>query len=172
LVPFPDRMQSAYVCRQWRRAAHDISFVKHVFPVEMGALAMNPTKMDQNHFRTFEEALSKALPGDTIELGDGHYWLNSPEITIDIPLRIVGDEKDPSHVILELCGTITWKGSIGWIEGVTLRRPKIAAQLEEDQKLLDLKANCKLHMENCVIDGYSMNEPKAEQNRINCVEVK
>lgn len=66
LVPFPDRMQSAYVCRQWRRAAHDISFVKHVFPVEMGALAMNPTKMDQNHFRTFEEALSKALPGDTI----------------------------------------------------------------------------------------------------------
>lgn len=87
-------------------------------------------------------------------------------------MRIVGDEKDPSHVILELCGTITWKGSIGWIEGVTLRRPKIAAQLEEDQKLLDLKANCKLHMENCVIDGYSMNEPKAEQNRNNCVEVK
>jgi len=153
LVPFPDRMQSAYVCRQWRRAAHNISFVKHVFPVEMGALAMNPSKMEQNNFRTFEEALSKALPGDTIELGDGHYWLNSPEIVIDFPLKIVGDEKDPSHVVLELCGTITWKASIGWMEGVTLRRPKITTvQQGEDHKLLlDLKEKCKLHMENCVI---------------------
>jgi len=155
LVPFPERMQSAYVCRQWRRAAHDISFVKHVFPVEMGALAMNRSKMERNHFRTVEEALSESLPGDTIELGDGHYWLNNPKIVIDFPLRIVGDEKDPSHVILELCGTIVWACAKGWLEGLTFRRPKITNQLKKDDKLLDLKGNCKVHMENCVINGHS-----------------
>ena len=69
-------------------------------------------------------------------------------------MRIIGDEKDPSHVVLELCGTIIWKSPQGWLEGVTLRRPKIAAEVKKELKLLDLKNNCKLHMENCVIDGY------------------
>jgi hypothetical protein len=36
----------------------------------------------------------------TIELGDGHYWINEPNLVIDFPLRIIGDEKNPSHVVI------------------------------------------------------------------------
>jgi len=61
-----------------------------------------------------------------IELGDGHYWINEPEIEVNFPLRIIGDEKDPSHVVIELSGTISWKGSVGFMEGITFRRPRIS----------------------------------------------
>jgi len=66
LIPFPDRMTSATACKQWRKAAQDISFVRHVFPVEMGALSMDRKKMDHYHYRTISEALAHSLPGDTI----------------------------------------------------------------------------------------------------------
>jgi superfamily II DNA/RNA helicase len=66
LLPYPDRMICASVCRQWRLAAQDISFVRHVYPVEMGALTMDQMKMENNHYRTISEALLEVLPGDTI----------------------------------------------------------------------------------------------------------
>ena len=66
LVPYPDRVQCTKVCRQWRLAANDISFVRHVYPVEMGALARDERHIAHNHYRTIAEALSIALPGDTI----------------------------------------------------------------------------------------------------------
>jgi len=66
LPHFPDRIRSAMVCRQWRKAAHDISFIKHVYPVEMGALTREERKMEYNHYRTITEALAHALPGETI----------------------------------------------------------------------------------------------------------
>jgi len=44
-----------------------------------------------------------------IELGDGHYWLNDPKICVKHPIRIIGDEKDPSHVVVEFSGNIEWK---------------------------------------------------------------
>ena len=66
LVPYPNRMVCASVCKQWRKAAQDISFVRHVYPVEMGALSMNPDKMEKYHYRTVAEALETAQPGDTI----------------------------------------------------------------------------------------------------------
>ena len=34
LVPLPDRQSCSYVCRQWRAAANDTRFVRHVYPVE------------------------------------------------------------------------------------------------------------------------------------------
>lgn len=66
LLPFPDRMRCGEVCRRWKRASHDISFVRHVYPVEMGALTREDKKMEQNHYRTISEAVAVALPGDTI----------------------------------------------------------------------------------------------------------
>ena len=66
LIPYPDRMTCAAVCKQFRLAAQDISFVKHVFPVEMGAMAMDPNKMERNQYRTISEALQFCLPGDTL----------------------------------------------------------------------------------------------------------
>lgn len=66
LSPLPDRMRCAYACRQWRLAATDVSFVRHVYPAEMGVLLQNGRKFEHNHFRTIAEAVSGALPGDTI----------------------------------------------------------------------------------------------------------
>jgi hypothetical protein len=46
LPPYPDRMQCALVCRQWCSASGDFSFVKHIWPVERGALTMEKSKLD------------------------------------------------------------------------------------------------------------------------------
>jgi hypothetical protein len=66
LAPYPDRMQCSGVCQHWRFAAHHPSFVKHVYPVEMGAYTREDRKIEANHFRTLADAVSSALPGDTI----------------------------------------------------------------------------------------------------------
>jgi superfamily II DNA/RNA helicase len=66
LVPCPERQSCSFVCRQWKAAANDFKFVRHVYPVEMGALSRDPSKRDYNHYGTIAEALSAALPGDTI----------------------------------------------------------------------------------------------------------
>jgi hypothetical protein len=66
LFPFPDRTRCSYVCKQWRRAANDTSFVRHVYPAEMGAYSLDAKKMEMNHFRTIGEAVATALPGDTL----------------------------------------------------------------------------------------------------------
>mmetsp|Transcript_7652 Transcript_7652/g.22422 ORF Transcript_7652/g.22422 Transcript_7652/m.22422 type:complete len:1551 (+) Transcript_7652:1-4653(+) len=128
LVPFPERQRCSAVCRQWRIAATDIRFVIHVYPVEMGALAKrDPSKRHHNHHATIDDALAKALPGDTIELGDGHYWVNDPGIIVDKPLRFVGDENNPSNVVIEMSGSLQWTAKGGWIEGITFRRPKMSS---------------------------------------------
>jgi hypothetical protein len=66
LIPFPERTTCSRVCRHWKTAATDISFVRHVYPVEMDALLQGGRQFEYNHYRTIEEALSIALPGDTI----------------------------------------------------------------------------------------------------------
>lgn len=73
LLPFPDRMNCAAVCWQWRAAAIDPSFVRHVYPVEMGAYTRDEAKMDYNHYRSIRDALANSLPGDTI----GKFFTNS-----------------------------------------------------------------------------------------------
>lgn len=158
LVPYPDRINCSKVCRSWRSAASDISFVKHVYPVEMGALTMDPKKLDIGHFRSITEALAAALPGDTIELGDGHYWIHEPGICVEFPLRILGDENDPSHVVLELSGTVTWKGCGGWMEGVTIRRPKMASEKGVGKEVFRMEGRGKIDMAYCVLDNEGGNE--------------
>jgi F-box-like len=66
LVPHPDRISCTRVCRRWRLAAQDHSFVRHVYPVEMGALGRDDKRLAHNHYRTIADALSIALPGDTV----------------------------------------------------------------------------------------------------------
>jgi hypothetical protein len=86
------------------------------------------------HVMSIEDAVSSAQPRDTIELGVGHNWVK--DLTINFPLCFVGDENDPSHVAIELSGSICWTGSGGWIEGVTIRRPRLSNDFNNN-KLMD-----------------------------------
>jgi len=153
LLPFPERMKCASVCKHWRKAAQDISFVRHVFPVEMGALSMDRAKMDHYHYRTIAEALQNCLPGDTIELGDGHYWVNESELSINFPLRIIGDEKDPSHVVIELSGTVAWNGDKGFVEGVTFRRPRMNLDEKKANELIRIGVGGRVEFAKCAVEG-------------------
>lgn len=180
LLPFPDRVKCSKVCRQWRLAANDISFVRHVYPVEMGALARDEKHIAPNHYRTIAEALSIALPGDTLgecsfsawgfsvsnlrlltlilfpsqsELGDGHYWVNNPGVSIDFPLKLVGDEHNASNVVIEMSGTIGWRGRAGWIEGVTFRRPKISSGEGSTDDLLRVEKGGRVDIFHSVFDN-------------------
>jgi hypothetical protein len=87
------------------------------------------------------------------ELGDGHYWINDPAVIVKCPLRIIGDEKDPSHVVLEVSGSLVWNGKIGYIEGVTFRRPRISSNNQNVHDFFTINANGKLIMKNCVFEG-------------------
>jgi hypothetical protein len=40
---------------------------------------------------------------------------------------MVGDDSSATNVVVEMGGTLTWQARRGFIEGVTLRRPKIAS---------------------------------------------
>eukprot|EP00804_Cyclotella_cryptica_P000370 CCRYP_008690-RB/>CCRYP_008690-RB protein AED:0.12 eAED:0.19 QI:0/0.90/0.83/1/0.90/0.91/12/164/2166 len=163
LAPHPDRTKCSSVCKSWKSAAHDISFVLHVWPVEMGALVMDEKKLLKNHFRTIADAVKVALPGDSIELGDGHYWINDPGLEINVPIRFLGDEDDPSHVILELSGEIVWKAKGGWMEGITVRRPKLVTGGTPANEVLRLDEGGRLDIWHCVFDNRG--------NIGNCVSV-
>jgi superfamily II DNA/RNA helicase len=154
LVPFPDRMRSSEVCRHWSSAANAVSFVRHVYPVEMGAYTTEDRKMEPNHYRTISEAISFSLPGDTIELGDGHYWLNE-DLSVDIPLRLIGDESNPSNVIIEMSGTLKWRAKGGWFEGVTFRRPKISSGEPTTSELLLIEKEGRLDVVHSVFNNES-----------------
>ena len=114
---------------------------------------MDQSKMERSHFRTIADALAAALPGDIIELADGHYWVKEPGLNIDIPLRIIGDEKDPTHVTIELSGTVTLDGANAWMEGVSIRRPRIASGEMKSQEVLRTVNGGRFDMFNCVLDN-------------------
>merc|ERR1711957_1042695 len=113
-----------------------LSFVLHVWPVELGALVMSQSKLGKNHFRTISDATQAALPGDTIELGDGHYFINDPGLIVDKPLKFVGDEHDPAQVVMELSGDIIWNASGGWMEGITIRRSRTTSGINQNKEIL------------------------------------
>lgn len=152
LCPAPERVKAAQVCQQWRKAAFDPCFVRHVYPVEMGASTRS--KMHFNHYRSLADAVSEAQPGDTIEFSDGHYWVNE-DLTIEFPLRLVGDEYHPANVIIEMNNgsCLKWKAKGGWIEGITFRRPQIASVKVITQPTIRLQPGSKLHMFSCTVDN-------------------
>jgi len=87
-----------------------------------------------------------------VELGDGHFWMNESDIEISVPIKLVGDDKDPSNVIIEVNGTITWSSRLGCVEGVTFRRPRISVDAIHDKPILKLLSKCKLNLCQCIID--------------------
>jgi hypothetical protein len=149
LVPSPERTTAALVCRQWKEAATDVSFVLHVLPVELGST--HGSRMLPNHFGTISDAVEAAQPGDTLELGDGHYWIKEPGLDISFPLRFIGDENDPSHVVIELSGSFRWSGTCGFIEGVTIRRPKIASASSDEMLVV---VDGRLDLLQCVLNNH------------------
>lgn len=88
----------------------------------------------------------------TVELGDGHYWLNS-NLSIDKPLRFIGDENNPSNVVIELGGTIVWTASGGFLEGITFRRPTLSSSVGHASPMLQLLNNGKVDMVHTVFDN-------------------
>lgn len=88
-----------------------------------------------------------------LELGDGHYWINDQELTINHPLRIIGDEKEPLHVVIEVSGSIKWNSPSGYIEGVTFRRPRISSGGRESFDILTIGKGGKLMTHQCLIEG-------------------
>ena len=66
LPSFPDKMTCARVSARWHKAATDISFVRHVYPVELGSYTRDERKIERNHYRSIADALLAASPGDSI----------------------------------------------------------------------------------------------------------
>mmetsp|Transcript_27958 Transcript_27958/g.42625 ORF Transcript_27958/g.42625 Transcript_27958/m.42625 type:complete len:2205 (-) Transcript_27958:1535-8149(-) len=151
LIHYPERTNSSLVCRKWRDAAMDVSFVLHVLPVEIPA--NHSSRKIAYHFGSISEALQAAQPGDSLEFGDGHYWVDNPGIEINFPLKFVGDEHDPSHVVIELSGSIRWRSKAGFFEGITFRRPKISSGEGATQGVLVVEPSCKIEMIHCVLNN-------------------
>ena len=79
--------------------------------------------------------------------------MNEKVVEINFPLRIIGDEKDPSHVVIEVSGSIYWNSSCGYIEGVTLRRPRISSSSHEVLDVLNVAENGQVTLNQCVIEA-------------------
>jgi len=90
--------------------------------------------------------------GASLELGDGHYW-EKEGFVVDIPLRLVGDENNPANVVIELSGQVHWRAAGGWIEGVTLRSPKMSSGEPSSFSILALEGPGKVDMIQCVFDN-------------------
>lgn len=86
-------------------------------------------------------------------MGDGHYFVNDPGLFVDKPIKIIGDEHEPAHVILELSGEIVWKSSGGWMEGVTIRRSSLAKTVSRHNEILKIDSYGRLDVFNCVFDN-------------------
>jgi hypothetical protein len=66
LLSYPERGICKKVCKHWRQAASDASFVHHVYPAELASFAASALRLEHNHYTTIEQAVADALPGDTI----------------------------------------------------------------------------------------------------------
>jgi hypothetical protein len=87
-----------------------------------------------------------------LELADGHYWQNI-DLVIEIPLKLVGDENNPSNVTIEMSGSLTWRASGGLVEGVTFRRPKLSSDNLVDRPMLFIEKGAKLNVVNSALDN-------------------
>lgn len=72
---------------------------------------------------------------------------------MDFPVRFVGDENNAANVVVEMSGTLCWKGATGWMEGITFRRPKIASGEPSSSPILSLDGIGKIDMIQCIFDN-------------------
>lgn len=77
LSPYPDRQNASLMSCHWKKAASDLSFIRHVYPVEMGAYTRDDNKIERNHYRNLADAVAASLPGDTIGKFDGVHPFSS-----------------------------------------------------------------------------------------------
>jgi hypothetical protein len=106
LPAYPDRIRCSYICARWYKAAIDPSFHKCVLPIETGVKDSGPSvDLGENTFASLTAALANAQRGDTISLGNGHHW--EARLTIDIPVRIIGSDDEPSRVVVEVAEGIS-----------------------------------------------------------------
>lgn len=126
LNPYPDRVRCSYISDRWRRAVTDPCFYKRVLSIESGAreisLSRERVKLEENSFTSLSDALTNSLPGDTISLESGHHI--DENLYLDLPVRIIGSEDDPSKVIVELTGGIELSEKAGRTSliGITFSR--------------------------------------------------
>ena len=138
----PDRLSASQVCHRWKKGATDPSFVLHVYPWERMSMMSEKqsSSLGRNHFGSIEAALEVAQAGDTIELGDGHYsWGSKSSSTVlKEGVRLVGDEDNPSNVIVQLSGRLVIDSKCRvYMEGITLE-----GSLEGEDRLW--MKNCRL----------------------------
>jgi parallel beta-helix repeat protein len=81
--------------------------------------------------------------------------VSEPGLIVDKPLKFVGDENNPTNVVVEMSGSIQWTGKGGWVEGITFRRPKIAGGSVPSTPLLQMEGRGKMNVVQSVFD----NEP-------------
>jgi hypothetical protein len=82
-----------------------------------------------------------------------------------MPLKIIGDEKDPSHVVIELSGRVNWEGSTGFLEGITFRRPRNNDDCDE-KAMLQLESGNSLSMTHVTLEGAREKISNAIQERV------
>lgn len=87
------------------------------------------------------------------ELSDGHYWVNDPGLLFDKPTKLIGDERNPANVVVEMSGSVQWKSAYGWIEGVSFRRPKISTGEPPSYPMLEVTGDGKVDLFHCVFDN-------------------
>jgi hypothetical protein len=79
--------------------------------------------------------------------------VNDPGLVIDKPVKLVGDENNPSNVVIEMSGSIQWLAKGGWIEGITFRRPKISSGTTPSCPMLEVKDAGRIDMIQSVFDN-------------------
>lgn len=158
LKPYPDRLRVSGVCRSWTAAARDECFNLRVLAVESGAreedAAVIHARYGRNAYVSIKDAISAALPGDTIRLDTGHHW----EVSLELkkPLRFIGQPDDNSRCVVELTGCVRILAPavhVRW-EGITFRRPR---KLPKSTACMAVLGKVKLSLMNCVVnnDGAS-----------------
>lgn len=77
---------------------------------------------------------------------------------VEKPLKFIGDKNNPSNVVIEISGSLVWKAKSGWVEGITLRRPKISAPSMVRCPILNVTGIGRVDISNCVFDNNNMSE--------------
>lgn len=127
-----ERMKSAEVCAHWRLVASDEIFNLKVLPVEAvdstrispQSHTINNKMLSSMYFPSLSAAIAAAVPGDTVELCVGHFWVDS--VDISIPLRFVGCMQEPSKCSVEVSGQICVTLGVSSVifSGITFSRPR------------------------------------------------
>ena len=78
------------MCSRWRDACLDTSFKLRILSVESGAteaIKSGTLTLDKNTYTNINDALLRALPGDTLSLCVGHHW--ECGLLPTVPIRLI-----------------------------------------------------------------------------------